>query len=223
MMKRLRPRSILVRILPVALLPIALLALLLSTYAVNTRIGDLEAAFDDGGQARARQLASVSVVGLFGRDRDARADGTAPERATGQERRLLRGRVVLVADDNAVNLELNERLLGSYGADTVAARDGDTALRLASERWFDLVLLDIHMPGTDGQTVATELRDQPRYATTPILALTADVRACDELDAGNGPFDDCLPKPLVDSVLRATVERLLPGPRQPALRAERER
>ena len=62
------PKTIFGRILLTALLPIGLLAFLLSSYAVNTRIDDLQAAFDGRGDAQARQLASVAVIGLFSGD-----------------------------------------------------------------------------------------------------------------------------------------------------------
>ena len=60
-----RPNSIFGRIFLTALLPILLLALLLSTYAINTRLDDLQAAHADRGAAKAEQLASLAVVGLF--------------------------------------------------------------------------------------------------------------------------------------------------------------
>ena len=68
-MKLLAPKSIFGQILLTALLPILLLALLLSAYAVDARLDDLRAAFDDRGRAKAQELASLSVLGLFTGDR----------------------------------------------------------------------------------------------------------------------------------------------------------
>ena len=136
---------------------------------------------------------------------DIAADAVAGDPGAG----LLLGRVALIADDNPVNLDLNDRLLRAYGAETVLAEDGDSTLRLASTRQFDVVLLDIRMPGTDGIAVATALRARPAYRRTPILALTADVSACARLDLADGPFDACLVKPLDDTRLRQTLARLL--------------
>jgi two-component system, NarL family, sensor histidine kinase BarA len=141
-------------------------------------------------------------------ERDAGQPGGVPhENGLGP----LQGRVALIADDNPVNLELNDRLLRSYGAETVLAEDGKAALRLASARAFDVVLLDIHMPGTDGIAVATALRTQHGYTGIPILALTADVRGCDAPGRATDVFDACLVKPLDDGQLRDELERLLSG------------
>jgi CheY-like chemotaxis protein len=62
---------------------------------------------------------------------------------------------------------------GDYAA--CCASSGEEAIEAASQRQFDLVLMDLQMPGMDGFRTTAKLRDLPGYATTPIVALTANV------------------------------------------------
>ncbi|MGE4279936.1 MAG: response regulator [Magnetospirillum sp.] len=123
---------------------------------------------------------------------------------------------VLLVDDNEVNLQVASGLLERHGHHVVTAVDGPSALRLARQEAFDLVLLDRHMPDMDGLEVARRLRALP--AADPqqhIWLLTAnpveqDVRAWRE--AG---IDGCLAKPFrVEE-----VAGILSGTRQSASRA----
>lgn len=68
---------------------------------------------------------------------------------------------VLVVDDDAMNLRVVARLLRDMGCQGALAPDGRTALRLADEQVFDLVLLDINMPGFNGQDTLQALRAKP--------------------------------------------------------------
>lgn len=81
---------------------------------------------------------------------------------------------VLVADDASVMRMLLRTLLGRILACKVTeANDGPTALKLATEQDFDLVLLDVNMPGMTGLAVLEGLRRLPAYKTTPIIIITA--------------------------------------------------
>ena len=125
----------------------------------------------------------------------------APARSVGREA-ALRGRRVLVVDDNAVNLELASLLLSDLGGmDVTTAEGGDAALREARERDFDVVLMDLQMPGMDGYATARALNERPGRAPLPIVALTA--HASDEVRAA------CLEAGMVDCVGKAGGERTL--------------
>ncbi|MDR3044962.1 MAG: response regulator [Desulfovibrio sp.] len=89
---------------------------------------------------------------------------------------------VLLAEDDATTRLVGQRLLQKAGYHVTLAEDGDDALtRLAAEE-VDVVLMDIHMPNTDGITAASTIRTSPRFAdkrNVPILAVTAAAMAGD--------------------------------------------
>ncbi len=90
------------------------------------------------------------------------------------------GRHVLVVDDNATNRTILVKTLARWGAHSVEAVDGPSALarlREAAVRGapFDLALLDFQMPGMDGVTLAQEVRRDERIAATPMLLLSSAV------------------------------------------------
>lgn len=82
-------------------------------------------------------------------------------------------RNVLVVEDNEQNLYLVRFLLEGAGWAVVAASDGPRALEEARSGRFDLVLLDIQLPGMDGHAVARELRRIPALDGVPIVAVTS--------------------------------------------------
>jgi two-component system sensor histidine kinase EvgS len=92
---------------------------------------------------------------------------------------MLRGKVLAV-DDHPVNLEVLARQLALLGVDAKTAADGGAALTRWQAGQYDAVLSDIHMPGMDGYTLATAIREcegtrgGPR---TPIVAVTANAIA----------------------------------------------
>ena len=120
------------------------------------------------------------------------------------------GERVLLAEDNAVNQRLAERLLEKRGCNVVTAKTGSEAFDLFSRQDFDLILMDIQMPGLDGLE-ATRLireREQGTGAHVPIVVLTAHAMKGDrELCLAAGA-DDYLAKPIVPQELAAVLERL---------------
>lgn len=112
---------------------------------------------------------------------------------------------VLLAEDNPVNALLAKTLLRKEGCVVETAATGQEALQALARARYDLVLMDMRMPGMDGVTAARELR--ARGDQTPIVALTAnafaeDRRAC--LEAG---MNDHLAKPVDADQLRAALAR----------------
>lgn len=114
---------------------------------------------------------------------------------------------ILLIDDAEDVLRLTGHFLRKAGAEVVIADRGVRALKLASERAFDLVLLDVEMPGISGPVVAKTLRE--RGVTIPIIAYSAydDRKTREEcLAAGCSDF---LAKPLGKGDLLEAVERYL--------------
>lgn len=116
------------------------------------------------------------------------------------------GSRILVVEDDARLAATLERLLTAEAYDVEIAGDGNQALRQAKDRPFDLVILDVMLPGLDGITVCRRLR---AYTRQPILLLTA-LSGTDErvrgLDSG---ADDYLVKPFAYEELLARVRALL--------------
>ena len=81
--------------------------------------------------------------------------------------------LVLIVDDNAKNLKLAQDVLRAAGFRTLEAATGAEGIAVAAERLPDVVLLDLRLPDLDGTEVARELRDEPRTAGIPIVALSA--------------------------------------------------
>jgi CheY-like chemotaxis protein len=115
---------------------------------------------------------------------------------------------VLHVDDDPMNLRVVEEILTAFGHNAVKAASGPEALIHLSQQVFDVVLLDIHMPGMSGIEVAQRLRasDGPER-DTPVIALTADIvsRRPDEYLALG--FNDFVSKPiLVSGLVNAIVK-----------------
>jgi two-component system cell cycle response regulator DivK len=118
-------------------------------------------------------------------------------------------KTVLVADDKPTGRELVRTVLERTGYTVLEATDGLEAVRFARESKPDLIILDLHMPGLDGFDVIQELRRDPQFAATPIVALTASAMQGDRERALSVGFTGYITKPIRLSLLRDEVERLL--------------
>jgi CheY-like chemotaxis protein len=116
---------------------------------------------------------------------------------------------VLVADDKATGRELVRTVLEDRGYLVHEASDGIEALEVAHRVLPDLIILDLHMPGLDGFGVIKELRLDPTFVHTPVVALTASAMQGDKQRAFAAGFTGYICKPVSLRVLRAEVERLL--------------
>jgi two-component system, OmpR family, response regulator MprA len=114
-------------------------------------------------------------------------------------------RILVVEDDPRLAATL-ERVLGAEAYDVEAAGDGSDALRRARERPFDLVVLDIMLPGLDGIAVCRKLR---ATGPVPILLLTALGGTEDRVRGLDSGADDYLVKPFANEELLARVRALL--------------
>ena len=116
---------------------------------------------------------------------------------------------VLVVDDSAANRELARTFLEALGANVALADGGGSALEQAATTPFDIILMDLRMPGLDGPMAATRIRaTSGPNQNVPILAFTADVRA--ELDDSRVQvFDGVVRKPIVAAELVTTIAACL--------------
>ncbi len=132
--------------------------------------------------------------------------------ASSQEaQQALKGLRVLIADDNEVNLEIASEILQAAGAEVRLARDGEEVLSRLDDSDFDVALLDLQMPKLDGLEVARRLRADPRFATLPLVALTASATAEYREASYQVGFDAYLLKPIDRRELFDTLLRYRPG------------
>lgn len=123
----------------------------------------------------------------------------------------------LAIDDNPDNQRIIQYLLSKEGADVTIAGSGREGLELATDPYqqsnYDVILLDIQMPGMDGYTVAKMLRQEG--IELPIIALTAHAMADDRDKCLQAGFDDYVTKPINLDQLTASIQRGIKTARQP--------
>ena len=111
-------------------------------------------------------------------------------------------RVLVVEDEVGIRVGL-EASLRIAGHDVTTAADGEEALRLVSERGFDVIVLDLILPVKDGLAVCEELRSN--NVTTPIVMLTARTQTEDRLQGFAAGADDYVTKPFEVMELLARI------------------
>lgn len=124
---------------------------------------------------------------------------------------------ILVVDDHSEIRDLLKRFLEQHGLRVSCARDGKEMKRLLEEREFDLLVLDLMMPGEDGLTLCRELRAK---SSLPIIMLTAMGEETDRIIGLEMGADDYLAKPFnprellarIKAVMRRTQAESLPVP-----------
>jgi len=121
-------------------------------------------------------------------------------------------RRILIAEDKATSRELLRTVLENEGYTVAEAADGEQALQQALVQVPDLILLDLQMPLRNGYEVLRELRQEKRFSTVPVVAVTASAMQGDREKALAAGFSGYLPKPLSLSDLRNEIQRLLRKP-----------
>jgi adenylate cyclase len=116
---------------------------------------------------------------------------------------------ILVVDDNESNRDLLSRRLTRDGHQVFTAEDGDSALRSVQEGSFDLILLDLLMPGMSGYEVLCRLKSDPQHWEIPVIMISAldeidSVVRCIEVGA-----EDYMPKPFNPVLLGARIDGCL--------------
>ncbi|MFM6987179.1 MAG: response regulator [Arenimonas sp.] len=125
----------------------------------------------------------------------------------------LRGKIVLLVEDNDINQEIARDLLEDQGLVVDIAENGAVALHKLGQFRYDLVLMDMQMPVMDGLTATREIRKNPDFASLPIVAMTANAMSSDReacLDAG---MNDYMAKPIEPELMwRILGHWLSPAP-----------
>lgn len=113
---------------------------------------------------------------------------------------------ILIVDDNPEIREIIQILLSGEGFLTEEAKDGKTALDLLQTTCFDLIILDIMMPGLNGYQTCLEIR---KITNAPILFLSAKTKDSDKTLGFSSGGDDYLAKPFSYSELISRVKALI--------------
>lgn len=118
-------------------------------------------------------------------------------------------RTVLAVDGNRTNLGVIGRRLGHLGYLTALSDNGPEALGLIAGRGFDIVLLDMALPGMPGLRVLQEIRGSLETADLPVIMLTGRSDPAAAVQALAAGADDHVAKPFDFDVLAARIERVL--------------
>jgi two-component system, sensor histidine kinase and response regulator len=131
----------------------------------------------------------------------------APPSSLRQKDGHLKSLHILLAEDNLVNQKVATRLLEKRGHRVVLAATGEEALAALTQQSFDLVLMDVHMPGTDGIQTTLQIREQEKLTGLhqPVIAMTALAMKGDRDRCIASGMDGYLSKPIdlqqLDAVL----------------------
>jgi len=118
------------------------------------------------------------------------------------------GLKILVAEDNQVNQLVILRMLQKMGCQPDLACDGPSAIRMVEANSYDVVLMDLHMPGLDGLEATRQIRRMPAARScVPIVALTASATSEDRSRCLAAGMNDYLTKPMGLQALRRALDR----------------
>ena len=117
---------------------------------------------------------------------------------------------ILLIEDNEQNRYLATFLLEQRGFTVTHAPDGKAGIALAARERFDLILLDLQLPGMDGYSVASALRADAGQSAVPIVAVTSYAMAGDREKAMASGCNGYLEKPINPETFVNDIEKFLP-------------
>ncbi|MGY4296988.1 CheY-like chemotaxis protein/anti-sigma regulatory factor (Ser/Thr protein kinase) [Bradyrhizobium sp. i1.4.4] len=113
---------------------------------------------------------------------------------------------VLLVDDDPVNCEVGEAILNRLGHRATIARDGASAIALARDQAFDIILMDLHMPDMDGVEAASRIGKLNLPRMPRIIAVTADVSSSARERLAGAGIAKVVSKPILINALREAIE-----------------
>jgi two-component system sensor histidine kinase/response regulator len=151
-----------------------------------------------------------TLVTLFA---GAQQDRTALAPAVDRHADRLRGVRILLTEDNEINQQIAVELLEGVGATVEVANNGLEAVRKLLDQPFppkvDVVLMDLQMPEMDGYQATRKIRSDPRFASFPIIAMTAHATVEERQKCLEAGMNGHVSKPIDPSSLFETIERFV--------------
>ena len=139
-------------------------------------------------------------------------DTAIKQETMNSEEKICAGLAILVVDDNDINLKLAEILLKKLGATVTTAISGHEAIEQAKSAHFDLIFMDLQMPGIDGYETSRHIKDLDDNDDNIIIALTANAMI-EQLEkiTSNG-MNDIIIKPISEKAIQDMVNKWLDIP-----------
>ncbi|MBU4076334.1 MAG: response regulator [Euryarchaeota archaeon] len=103
---------------------------------------------------------------------------------------------VLIVEDDDINMILIFEILNAYGIMVDGAENGKEAIKKIENEIYDLILMDIELPGMDGIETTRIIKTRPEYKDVPVIALTAYAMKGDRERFLKAGLDDYIPKPI---------------------------
>lgn len=116
---------------------------------------------------------------------------------------------ILVVEDNPDNSKLVSWILEDEGYDVTCVESGERCLTLLEKGDYDLILMDISLPGISGKEVTRRIRQIPHLQRLPVVALTAHAIETEQQSILSSGVDDLLTKPINDDQLVKTIRKFL--------------
>ncbi len=124
----------------------------------------------------------------------------------------LEGARILLVEDNEINQQVASEILASVGVTVTVAGNGQEALQALDANDFDAVLMDVQMPVMDGYEATRRLRQDPRFQSLPIIAMTAHAMAGDREKSLAAGMNDHVTKPIDPEALFRTLGHFVGRP-----------
>ena len=122
----------------------------------------------------------------------------------------IQGAHILLVDDNSINQEVANAFLIDVGMVVTIASNGQECLTALQHGSFDLVFMDIQMPGMDGLEATRRIRQNSQYKDLPIIAMTAHAMSGDKNKSLAAGMNDHITKPIDQAVLYQTLKEWIP-------------
>ncbi|TVQ65766.1 MAG: response regulator [Balneolaceae bacterium] len=114
---------------------------------------------------------------------------------------------VLIVDDDYVNSLMARKMIESFGYEASTAWDGHEAVDMAKTGEFDIILMDLNMPGLDGLQATLQILQQELTSTVPVIAVTADSNSISKGLHTEAGMSDYLLKPFKIEQLKEMIDR----------------
>lgn len=133
-----------------------------------------------------------------------------PRNITEEKLDYVKGKYILLVEDNELNQQVAMEILENMGFVIDIAENGEIAVTKVNEKHYDVVLMDMQMPVMDGVEAAKQIRENPKYESIPIIAMTANAMAADRERCLNAGMNDHITKPIDPKKLFTILLKWLP-------------